>query len=100
MGQGRVTDILLPCGSVVETFFEQMGLNRAQEGKRIKCVCQAVLEVHAARLSSSHIASLLTVLTITPQLTKRSCSLPITHLVACPPLLDCTCEEIEYEMQI
>lgn len=40
-----MTDVLLPAGDALEAFYEEMGIGRAQEGKVLKSLCTAVLDV-------------------------------------------------------
>ena len=42
---GRVVNMLLPSGAALELYFEQQGLGRLQEGKRLKTLSSLILEV-------------------------------------------------------
>ena len=45
-GRGRqVVDMLLPSGTALESYFEQQGISRMQEGKKLKMLSALVLEV-------------------------------------------------------
>ena len=45
-GRGRqVVDMLLPSGAALESYFEQQGIGRMQEGKKLKMLSSLVLEV-------------------------------------------------------
>ena len=41
----QVMNMLLPSGPALESYFEQQGLGRAQEGKRLKMLTSLILEV-------------------------------------------------------
>ena len=42
---GRTAAELMPSGLILEKFFEGLGLGRLQEGRRLKSLCHAILEV-------------------------------------------------------
>ena len=46
---GRAVHMLLPSGDALESFFEQLGLGRLQEGKKLKTLSSLVLEVRRTR---------------------------------------------------
>lgn len=47
-----MTDVLLPAGDALEAFYEEMGIGRAQEGKVLKSLCTAVLDVRSVQCSA------------------------------------------------